>query len=387
MKIGFAARWSPGDKRSWSGTSHYTYEQIRKNFETEIFHFKWNWLTREWLTSQKSVNRKLFKKHTSVEFLKPYARFFSRKLSKALRERPVDLLFVSASPQLISYLEVDVPIIYMTDATFWQIQGYYPYFSNLASYNIRQGVQLDKMAFQQADHLMLASGWCRDSAIKDYGIRADKISVFPCGANMQVPENISLEKNPTTGQCRILFLAVEWDRKGGDLVMETFSILKSKGVQPALRIVGCIPPSNYAPDPAITVIPFLDKNDPGQLRELQRIFSDTDFLLLPTRAECAGVVFSEASAFGVPSITTDTGGVSTYVRNGINGYALPLSAGASDYANRITDLLNSPGQIQALRTSSRAYYEQNLAWDHWGNAFREIAESLLIKRKMTPRRT
>lgn len=33
-------------------------------------------------------------------------------------------------------------------------------------------------------------------------------------------------------------------------------------------------------------------------------------LLLPTRAECAGIVFNEASAYGVPILLTDTGGVS-----------------------------------------------------------------------------
>lgn len=45
-----------------------------------------------------------------------------------------------------------------------------------------------------------------------------------------------------------------------------------------------------------------------------------NFLLLPTIAECAGIVFAEASGYGIPSITYDTGGVGTYVIDGINGF-------------------------------------------------------------------
>lgn len=44
--------------------------------------------------------------------------------------------------------------------------------------------------------------------------------------------------------------------------------------------------------------------------------------------------FCEASAFGVPSIT-DTGGVSTNVINGVNGFALAPEAGAEAYAQKI----------------------------------------------------
>jgi len=94
MKVGFAARWNPLDKRSWSGTSYYSYHQIKKYYEVEIFHFKWPWYLREWLTTQKSLNRRFFKKQTADEFLKYYAKYFSKQLEKKLKKRLVDVLFV-----------------------------------------------------------------------------------------------------------------------------------------------------------------------------------------------------------------------------------------------------------------------------------------------------
>lgn len=381
MKVGFAARWNPLDKKSWSGTSYYSYQQIKKDNEVEIFYYKWPWRLREWLTMQKSLNRKIFKKHTSVEFLKSYAKYFSRQLQKDLKKRPVDVLFVSASSQLIAYLETDIPVIYMTDATFQQLQGYYPDFSNLAAYNIKQGIELDKKAFLNAGHCMLASEWNKNSAVNDYGINPGKISVVPCGANMDFIPAADDLKTSQPGKCQLLFLGVEWERKGGELALDAFRLLKEKGIDPHLYIIGCVPPHDLSNEKNVIIIPYLDKNKKEDFQQLHKIFLQTDFLLLPTRAECAGVVFSEASAYGIPSITTDTGGVATYVKNGINGFALPLQVSAEAYAEKIRQLLADKQAIQNLKLFSRKYYEENLNWDLWGRRFQQIAESLAKEKR------
>ncbi len=379
MKIGFAARYDPRDKKTWSGTSYYTYKQLQRFGEVEVFQYKLPKLLQEWLTTQKSINRRWFGRHSSVEFLKAYAKYFSRQLTKDLKKRPVDILFVSASSQMVAYVKTDIPIIYMTDATFRQLQGYYASFSNLAKYNLRQGIALDKKAFEHAAHCMLASDWCKYSAIQDYKIQSGKISVVPCGANLdKAPAKIPLHNNEAN-ICRLLFLGVEWERKGGDITLAAYYKLKEKGVAAQLHIIGCIPPHDIADEKGIINIPFLDKNKEEDFKRLDEIFQQTDFLLLPTRAECAGIVFCEASAYGIPSITTDTGGVTTYVQEGINGFALPFAADAETYANKIATLFADKHGLAALRSSSRKYFEDRLNWDAWGNQFREISQYLLNK--------
>jgi glycosyltransferase involved in cell wall biosynthesis len=377
MKIGFAARWSPLDKRSWSGTCCYTYRQIKRNNDVEIFHFKWPWYLREWLTTQKSLNRILFKKHTTVEFLTSYAKFFSRQLQKELKKKPVDVLFVSASPQLIAYLKTDIPIIFMIDTTFQQLLNYYPYYSNLAGYNIKRGIKLDKKAFQNATHCMLTSAWAKNSAVQDYGINADKISVALCGANLDhVPELKDIDC-AAGASCRLLFLGVEWERKGGDIALQTFRLLQKKGINVQLHIIGCIPPVNISDYKNITVIPFLNKDKETDIRRLHNIFNETDFLLLPARAECAGIVFCEASAYGIPSITTDTGGVSDYVKDGVNGFVFSQVAGPETYADKIVSVLQNPDQLKELKLNCRKQYNELLNWDTWGRSFELIVDKLV----------
>lgn len=375
MKIGFAGRWSPLNKKSWSGTYYYSYQQLQKYATTEIFEFPFPSLLKNYLIQfYKNPNKWFLGKNTAVEFLKPYAKHYSRQLEKALLKHKVDLLFVPAAPQLIAYLDASLPIVFLTDATFQQIQGYYDTWQNFASSNIKQGVELDRRAFEKATHCMLASDWCRNSAIRDYKLTEQKISVAPLGANLDyIPA--ATEINYERSGCNLLFLGVEWKRKGGDIALQAFRVLKQNRIDVSLHIIGCTPPETVS-EKGITVIPFLDKNKPADREQLHRILLSTDFLLLPTRAEAAGVVFCEASAYGIPSISTRTGGVPTYVRDHINGLLLPEAADGFGYADEILKLYANTRKMSELRKSSRSFYETSLNWDVWGNSFNNIIQKI-----------
>jgi glycosyltransferase involved in cell wall biosynthesis len=375
MKIGFAGRWDPLDKNSWSGIYNYSYQQLQKKHDVSIFLFRWTWLVRERLMLRRQFHKRLQGKNTSVEFLKSYAAFFSRQLENELKKSKVDLLYAPVAPQLIAYLKSPVPVIFMTDATFKQIQGYYGSWQNIAPANIREGIDVDSHAFHKAAHSMVASDWCRNSAINEYGIDESKVSVVLLGANLDCPPAAAPEKE-TNGICRLLFLGVEWERKGGPIALETFRQLRRMGVNAHLHIIGCQPLADVS-DKGITVIPFLDKNKPEEQRQLVSILQQTHFLLLPTRAECAGVVFCEAAAYGIPSIATATGGVQNYVRDGINGYAMPYQDTGTAYAEKIYSLFNDSNGYQTLSRSSRKLFEDELNWDRWGEKFMDIARRVV----------
>jgi glycosyltransferase involved in cell wall biosynthesis len=381
MKVGFAGRWSPSDKKAWSGIYFHSYQAIKSQFDTEIFFYKWPWHVRESLILHKQF-QKLVNKKAAVEFLQGYAKYFSRQLEKELLKNKVDLLFVPSAPQVIAYCKTDIPIVYMTDATFFQLQGYYPLFNDIARYNINQGIALDKLVFEKSAHCMLASSWAKQSAIKDYNIPEDKITLAPFGANFDATPALTEVKKEKNKVCQLLFLGVEWERKGGQIALETFNILKKSGMPVCLTIIGCTPPgyiegkNNVS---GIKVIPFINKQNKEEAAMLYNITRNSDFLLLPTRAECAGIVFCEASAFGVPSITTDTGGVSTYVEHGVNGFALPLAANADAYANVIQKLFYDDTAYWQMSKNCRKKFEEELNWNTWGNTFSNIAKQLLNK--------
>src|SRR5207237_7373029 len=77
---------------------------------------------------------------------------------------------------------------------------------------------------------------------------------------------------------------------------------------------------------------FLDKRTPEGVKQLSCIMRQAAFLYVPTRQDCSPMVFSEANSFGVPVITTRTGGVPDVVIDGVNGHVLPLEETADGYA-------------------------------------------------------
>ena len=63
------------------------YQQIKKYGEVEIFQLHIPKLLQEWLTTQKSINRRWFKKQTAVEFLKILCKVFQQATYKGIKKK------------------------------------------------------------------------------------------------------------------------------------------------------------------------------------------------------------------------------------------------------------------------------------------------------------
>jgi glycosyltransferase involved in cell wall biosynthesis len=130
-------------------------------------------------------------------------------------------------------------------------------------------------------------------------------------------------------------------------------------------VVGCTPPEHVT-HRNLRVFSFLSKNNVEERAKLESLYLNADFFLLPTRADCSPIVLCEAAAFGLPVISTDTGGVSDIVRNGENGVLLPPTAKGSEYARVIADSYRDTQRFQRMRRRSRELYDTRLNWDAWG---------------------
>src|SRR5207302_10865031 len=145
-------------------------------------------------------------------------------------------------------------------------------------------------------------------------------------------------------------------KEGREIAFETLVKLEEMGIAAELIMCGTTPPREFAHE-RMVVIPFLDKNDERQSKKIEQLYMMSDFLLLPTRADCTPFVFNEANAFGLPVITADTGGVPDVIRNGENGYVLPYSARGSEYAQMIAEIYQDEQRYAALVQSSKAALE------------------------------
>jgi len=371
LSIGFITSTDPLDRRSWSGVHYSIFRSLERNVGkvTALGPVSMRWpfaimdRVNRWIL--KPTTGKRYQYGWSIAVSRWYGLIFGRKLSA----RQFDLLVAPASFTEIAYLRSKVPIVYIEDSTLRQLIDFYPGLTGLVAFSKAELDHLERRALKQASLVCYSSEWAAASARTDYGTAPDKLAVIPFGSNYPDPPSRAETLRRTAasdGTCRLLFVGGEWARKGADIAYAAMEALQLLGVPTSLTIVGCSPPNVAAfKNPGLCILPYLNMGQEADRKCLHDLFSTSDFFILPSRAECAAIAFCDANAFGLPVLTTDVGGISSFVRHGANGYTLSSSASGDDFAREIKRVLDDPACYKRLRERSRAEYETRLNWDTW----------------------
>ena len=91
---------------------------------------------------------------------------------------------------------------------------------------------------------IFASDWAASIAKDYHHIDPGKVKVVPFGANVEHNNNIqdvSYIEDRSKNVCKLLFIGVDWKRKGGDIAFKTAEGLNKKGLKTELTVVGCEP--------------------------------------------------------------------------------------------------------------------------------------------------
>ena len=386
LKIAFLTSLVLQDKRtSWKITNRFIAEALQK-YCGEITYI-------DAIVPAGLLPGKVFNKALQILFKKSFmyyhsfymARKYAKAIAPRLKEQAFDIIVAPSCATEIAFLETDIPIVLIEDANVALLHDYYAQYSNLLKRSYFEANTLEQLALQKTSIALYPSEWAVRSARENYRIDdTRKIHMVPFGANVNNPPSIDVVKRRhKSDRCKLFFLGVEWKRKGGEIAFETLLKLEELGIQAELTVCGCVPPAQFTHE-RLKVIPFLDRKDEKQRQELDMLFETSDFLFLPTRGDTYGMVFCEASSFGLPSITTDTGGVSGAVSNGKNGFTLPLNARGAEYAELIARIYRDDVLYAELVKSSRATFENKLNWDAWGISVTNLIHELLIQRTLLP---
>ncbi|GHN29300.1 glycosyltransferase family 4 protein [Lactobacillus delbrueckii] len=374
MTIGYLSPTNPfTDRKGWSGTYFSTRQAI------EDAGFKVEWVpSEETGTFFKIEHRVLKMVHCLI-----YGRgiFDNSTMSSKLRVRyankqnldKYDLIFVPGQSDVVARLRTKTPIIRYSDATVALMIDYYWF--NWSKKSIDDANNVEQMAIDNSAVNLLSSQWAASSVINDYHASKDRVFVLPFGANIDDSKIVQAQVYQS-GRLNVFFTGVDWERKGGEIAVNAIKKLRSDGVDAHLYICGISDLAQEIVDlDFVENLGFLDKNNPNEYQKYLNTWSKVHLLLLPTRAECSAIVFNEASAYGVPILSTDTGGVSDYVFNDVNGWRMPLSASGDDYAIKIEEWIKTD-KFSDLSASALNLYQTRNSWKAWGESFKKIVSSL-----------
>lgn len=285
---------------------------------------------------------------------------YAHQIQKKLTQVNSDILLCLENAIPLAMVEPDRPMVLWTDTTLGSLIDFYPHMSNLCAETKANILQMERNVLEKCSLLIVNSSWAVKKAVELYDISPEKIKVIPRVSSR--PHNLSsadvkaviAQREETI--CRLLFIGVDWWRKGGSTALEAAKSLNARGIRTELHIVGCFPPADL-PD-FVKVHGFIDRATSEGQAKMDRLFRDTHFLIYPTQADALGMALGEAGAYGIPALATDVGGISDLVKAGVTGKTFALDSNTDDYCEFVAPYMSNMSRYQALAHSTLDYYCQ-----------------------------
>ncbi|HCO6567056.1 glycosyltransferase family 4 protein [Escherichia coli] len=90
----------------------------------------------------------------------------------------------------------------------------------------------------------------------------------------------------------------------------------------------------------------------GALFPALPVYRIASVVVMPSENEAFGMVLAEASAFGVPVIASETGGIPDVIQNNVTGTLLPVGD-VSAWTSALSDFLSRPERFRMIAASAR----------------------------------
>ena len=261
-------------------------------------------------------------------------------------------------------------------------------------------LELEKSRFKRAFALPVYARASRIIAISDYvagliaeklpqyahkvvtiknGINAEDFSEVPDGEVTRLLERYGLE-----GRKIILSLCRLVPRKGIDVTLEAFSLLRKEGVDAVLVIAGTGPDEARLKTMAGALgledsVRFIGYVPDSEVRVWY--YACDSYIMLSRKddffVEGFGLTFLEANACGIPVVGGRHGGVVDAIKDGETGFLVdPMDAPAA--AEKLRLLLEDSVLYSRVSDQSREYVQGQGSWDRAAREFCEMALEICV---------
>lgn len=220
---------------------------------------------------------------------------------------------------------------------------------------IREAISVQAEVFDRCETIFVLSQWAARSVVHDYHVPPEKVCVTGAGANLPV----SLPRQYDADEPYVLFVGLDWETKGGPLLLDAFRLARARYPRLRLKVVGCSPPIS---EEAVDVIGFLDKSTSSGRAELLRLYAGTACLCLLSGVDAFPNVLLEAGYMGVPVVSTNEGSRPEVVVDGQTGLLVSERHPASVSA-ALEALVSDPGKVEAMGRAARGRISGLFTWD------------------------
>jgi glycosyltransferase involved in cell wall biosynthesis len=349
---------APFDYRTWSGSSRYFFEALRRAgslyeavvaepslLETRLFQ------ARDFLPDRASWR---FKFHLDTGFYRRRTAVVRRRM-RALDDAAYDVVLqigawydLTGTPGKATASYHDGNLATLLASPY----GHPP----LARRHVARTLAWERELYRRMDVMFPMSRWLADSFMADFGVPADKL--FPVGAGVNLPRILEVGER-SYDRPEVLFVGKDFARKGGPVLLEAFRAVRREIPEARLTLIG--PRLEDVPD-GVRCLGVVPKNTPEGLDRLLAAYAEASLFVLPSLYEPFGIAFAEAMAHKVPCIGADNCAMPEIVADGETGYLVPVSD-ARALARRMLDLLKDPEACRRMGEAGYRKYRERYTWD------------------------
>lgn len=322
-----------------------------------------------------------FRRERYLQYAEPeFLRALGLQVRQAIDACRPDVV-VSNMARYVAYVHTPVPLVTWRDATFAGALEIHRDFRNVTGASVVHGHEMERAALRRSRLSIFRSEWAARSALEVYGAQPERVAVIPTGGNIdpcwhesEVSRWIAARSDDV---CRLLFVGVDWNGKGGPRALEIVHALNGSGMPAELTVVGCVPDGHARLASYVKVEGFIDKGSADGAARFAALSRQSHFLLLPTTVDTYGNVFPEANAHGVPCLASRLAGIPTIIRDGANGYTFDPDTATRAWVQLISDIMRDYDRYRALALASYRDFELRLSWKVAAARFRGLLETVV----------
>lgn len=239
----------------------------------------------------------------------------------------------------------------------------YPSFDE-SKLNSKKWIDKEQKLYDQSAGIFTMSNHVRNSLIEQYNILPEKVKCVFAGANVSQPDKTyPLSRYQTK---RILFVGVDWERKGGPELLEAFKLLLKKHPDAQLDVVGCRPSIELSNVRIWGKLPIED---------VKRFYESGAVFCMPSKREPFGIVYLEAMAFKLPIVALQIGALPDFVDEGETGFLLDYKD-IEGLTAKLTYLVENPLVCQQMGEKA---YQKFVGQYNWQQSVRSIKDYMVRK--------
>lgn len=321
LSLGFACVWDRGDRaRTWSHTPLRLWEALERRTDVRLRDLPLDIPPVLDFMGRVASMRLLNGRRYSTWTMQPW---YSRLAHQRLVRYDLANTDVDAILCIGEFGPTERPLYIYQDFCFGHglklmDMGLTPHgWDAISRRTLERRAAMQNTTYARAAGVFTMSAWnaryLREAAL----VPADRIHVVQAGVNVPVdpPSAERLRRRTSRSERVIAFVGRDFFRKGGDLVLDAFRLLRERSSIP-LRLVMAGPVTWPLPGAIPQGVTFIGN---APFESVRSLLHDADVLVMPSRFEAFGIIIAESLASGTPVIGRNDFAMPEMIEHGVNG--------------------------------------------------------------------